>query len=131
MANSSLSVGGVYTMDQIDSALTLGGFPRRRGAQRPVQLNGTGQRRFYALDAGLVFGLEDPVGYELSAGINGLDYANASDPTLFDNTRGNLGLALLLRLSAVDQGRIGLNWATSPRTILRTPTPPTSASIWA
>jgi hypothetical protein len=111
VANSSLAVGGVYTMDQIDSVLTLGSFPV--GAGVPIdlsQLNGTGQRRFYGLNAALNYGLLDPVGYQLSAGFNGLDYANASDPTLFDSTRANLGLALLLRLSEVDQGRVGLSW---------------------
>lgn len=111
VANSSLSVGGVYTMDQIDSVLTLGSFPVGTGVPIDLsQLNGTGQRRFYGLNAALSTGLQDPVGYRLSAGINGLDYADASDPTLFNNTRANLGLALLLRLSEVDQGQIGLSW---------------------
>lgn len=111
VANSSLAVGALYTMDQIDSRLTLGDFPT--GAVVPEdlsQLNGTGQRRFYALDATLNYGLQDPVGYQLSAGFSGLDYANTTDPDLFGNTRVNVGAALLLRLSEVDQGQIGLSW---------------------
>ncbi len=111
VANSSLSVNGVYTMDQINSVLTLSSFPTNTGVPIDLsQLNGTGQRRFYALNAGLNYGLQDPIGYQLSAGFNGIDYANASDPTLFGSTRANLGLALTLRLSEVDQGRVGLNW---------------------
>ena len=111
VSTAALSLGALYTMDQIDEAQTLADFgPGTEVPEDFGQLNGTGQRRFYALDAVLSLGLEDQVGYELSAGINGLDYANTTDPTLYDNTRASLGAALLLRLSEVDQGRIGLTW---------------------
>jgi hypothetical protein len=111
VANSALTVDGIYTMNQIDEALTLGDF--NTGANVPQdlgQLNGTGQRRFYSLDGGLTFGLQDRVGYELTAGFNGLDYANTTDPGLTGNNRASAGAALLLELSPVDQGRIGLTW---------------------
>jgi hypothetical protein len=111
VANSALEINGVYTMGQIDELQTLGDF--NTGAVVPEdlgQLNGTGQRRFYALNGGLTFGLQDRVGYELTAGFNGLDYANTTDPGLTGNNRAELGAALLLELSEVDQGRIGLTW---------------------
>ncbi len=113
VSSSSLSVTGVYTMNQIDNALTLPAFGP--GAEVPEdlgQLSGTGQRRAYALGAGLSFGLDDPVGYELTAGISGLDYANTSDPGLTGNNRGNIGAAMVLQLSPVDQGQIGLTWGS-------------------
>lgn len=113
VADAALSVTGSYTMNQIDNALTLPDFgPGALVPEDLGQLNGTGQRRFYSLRAGLSFGLEDPVGYELTAGVSGLDYANTSDPDLFGNSRANLGAAMLLQLSPVDRGRIGLTWGS-------------------
>jgi hypothetical protein len=111
VSNSALTIDGSYTMNQIDNALTLPDFGP--GADVPEdlgQLSGTGQRRFYSLGAGLSFGLDDPVGYELTAGINGLDYANATDPTLSGNNRANIGAGMFLQLSPVDQANIGLTW---------------------
>lgn len=111
VANSALTVDGTYTMDQIDEALTLGDFGTGASVPQDLgQLNGTGQRRFWALEGGLTFGLQDRVGYELTAGFNGLDYANTTDPSLTGNNRANVGAALLLQLSDVDEGRIGLTW---------------------
>jgi hypothetical protein len=115
VANAAVDVAGTYTMQQIDSALTLGDFDPGTGMGVEVpedlgQLSGTGQRRFYGLNAGLSLGLQDPVGYQLTAGFGGLDYANTTDPSLFGNTRATIGAALLLRLSPVDQGRVGLSW---------------------
>jgi hypothetical protein len=114
-ANAALDVTGTYSMQQIENALTLADFDPGTGVGVEVpedlgQLAGTGQRRFYGLNAGLSLGLQDPVGYRLTAGFSGLDYANTSDPSLFGNTRATVGAALLLRLSPVDQGRIGLSW---------------------
>jgi len=114
-ANAALDVTGTYSMQQIENALTLADFDPGTGDGVEVpedlgQLAGTGQRRFYGLNAGLSLGLQDPVGYRLTAGFRGLDYANTTDPSLFGNTRTNVGAALLLRLSPVDQGQVGLSW---------------------
>lgn len=113
VSSAALSVDGAYTMDQIDNALTLPDLGP--GAEVPEdfgQLSGTGQRRFYSLGAGLSLGLDDPVGYELTARISGLDYSDNSDPDLSGNNRGNLGAGVLFQLSPVDQGRIALDWGS-------------------
>jgi hypothetical protein len=109
---AALSVDGAYTMDQIDGGVTLADFAGT-GAQVPEDfsaLSGTGMRRFYALDAGLSLGLDDPVGYELTAGVSGLSYSDTTDPGLFGNTRSEVGAALLLQLSPVTQARAGLSY---------------------
>jgi hypothetical protein len=113
VSNAALSVSGSYTMNQIDNALTLPAFGTGPDVPEDLgQLNGTGQRRAYFLGAGLSLGLEDPVSYELTAAISGLDYSDNSDEDLNGNNRGEIGAAVLFQLSPVDQGQIGLAWSS-------------------
>jgi hypothetical protein len=113
VATAALSVDGRYTMDQIDTTLTLADFGP--GAEVPEdfsQLQGTGMRRFFAADAVLSLGLDDPVGYEFSAGASALNYTDTSDPDLFGNTRARLGAAVIAQLNEVTEGRLGLSYGS-------------------
>jgi hypothetical protein len=113
VANAGLTVDGLYTMDQIDTTLTLADFgPGSEVPEDLGQLQGTGMRRFFALGAVLAVGLEDPVGYEFLADASALNYTDTSDPDLYDNTRASIGAAVILRLDAVTRGRLGLGYGT-------------------
>ena len=110
---ATLSVDGLYTMDQIDTTLTLADFgPGAEVPQDLGDLSGTGMRRYYSLGVTLGLATDDPVSYELSAGANGLDYTDTSDPNLFGNQRTDLGAAMLMQLSPVLVGRVGLGYGT-------------------
>jgi hypothetical protein len=113
VASSALSVTGSYTQDQIDTTLTLADFGP--GAEVPEDfglLSGTGTRRFATLGATLSLGLDDPVGYELSARASALRYTDTSDPDLFNNNRARVGAAILVQLNEVTRGRLGLTYGT-------------------
>jgi hypothetical protein len=113
VAAAALSVDSLYTMDQIDTTLTLADFgPGDEVPEDFGDLQGTGMRRFFSLGAALSLGLDDPIGYELSAGGSVLSYSDTSDPDLFGNTRARVGAAVVARLDARTRGRLGLNYSS-------------------
>lgn len=110
-ANTALSVDGLYTMDQIDTTLTLADFgPGDEVPEDFSDLQGTGMRRFYSLDAAMFFRIDDPVGYEIFAGASALDYTDTSDPDLFGNERYNAGAAMTAQINPVWFSRVGLSY---------------------
>ena len=111
VADSTLTVDGDYTADQIDNLLTLGDFgPGVDGAEDLSQLNGTGNRQFYGLSAGLALAAAGAGRLRADgAGFNGLDYANTTDPGLPQQPRHCRCGACLLQLSPVTGAQIGLN----------------------
>ncbi len=77
-----------------------------------ADLTGTGKRRAWSLGGSLELGRDAPLGLTLSAGIDRLDYADTTDPGLFDTTRANLAATLRLRFSPVMEGRIAADLDT-------------------
>lgn len=113
VTSAALSVNGRYTMDQIDTTLTLADFGS--GDEVPEDfslLRGTGMRRSLSLGATLSLGLDDPIRYELSARVRALRYTDTSDPSLYNNERLRVGVAAVARLSPVLSGRLGLSYGT-------------------
>lgn len=109
VSNAALTVRGSYTMDQIDTTLTLADFGP--GAEVPEDfgnLTGTGMRRFFSLGATLGLGLDDPVSYEAFATVSVLDYSDTSASDLTGNNRARVGAALVARLNEVTTGRLAL-----------------------
>ncbi len=113
--NASLSVNALYRVDFIDE-LNFGDFVDADGVlvlpEDFAGLNGTGERTAYGFDATLELGKTAPLGFTLSAGASGNRYSGTSDPDLFDFSRTYVAGDVLLQLSPVLTGVIGLGYDT-------------------
>jgi hypothetical protein len=114
-ADSALGVNANYSVAFIDT-LSFADFINEDGILELPEdfssLAGTGERTNYGLNATLALGQNAPLGFDLSAGVSGIDYTNVTDPNLFDYNRSFLGARALLRFSPVLTGSVGLRYST-------------------
>ncbi|MEO5620099.1 MAG: hypothetical protein ABIQ85_04210, partial [Cypionkella sp.] len=75
-----------------------------------VDDSGTGRRQSYDLGTKLDLAQDAPVSYTLSAGVSGVNYINASNPSLFDSQRVRFGAAAHFALSEVTTASLGLSY---------------------
>lgn len=75
-------------------------------------LFGSGTRSAYGADVTLELGVDAPLGFNLEAGVSGINYSGSVDPDLFDYDRTNLGAEAVLEFSPVLSGTVGLDYST-------------------
>lgn len=113
--NASFDVSGSYSESDIAFLRPLSDFLDSNGqVVLPTDLDdltGTGLRRNSDLRARLSFGDAGPLGLTLRAGFANIDYVNASNASLVDNSRFDLGADLRLDINAVTSARIGTSWS--------------------
>ena len=117
-ANADLTVNGRYRSDRVEFLRDLSAFadPGTGVITLPPDfgdLNGTGTRADYALDATLDLGTQAPLGITLDAGISGRDYQDVTDPNLIDTRTLRAGATARLRLSPVTDARLGVRRSVS------------------
>lgn len=114
--NASFDVSGSYSESDIAFLRPLSDFLDSNGVVvLPTDLDdltGTGLRRNTDARARLSFGDAGPVGLTLRVGFADIDYVNASNAALVDNSRLDLGADLRLDINAVTSARIGTTWSS-------------------
>lgn len=114
-ADSAFGVNANYNVAFIDT-LSLSDFINEDGILELPEdfssLAGTGERTNYGVSATLELGQNAPLGFNLSAGVSGIDYNDVTDPNLFNYNRSFLGARALLRFSPVLTGSVGLRYST-------------------
>ena len=76
-----------------------------------VDDTGTGARQSYDLGTQLDLAQSAPVSYTLNAGISGVNYIDASNPTLFDSQKVRFGAAVNFAISDVTTASLGLRYS--------------------
>jgi len=114
-ANASFDVQASYDESDIAFLRPLTDFLDSTGQiVLPTDLNdltGTGLRRNIDVNGRISFGDAGPLGLTLRAGYSDINYVNASNPSLTDNSRLNFGATFRLDINAVTTARIGADWS--------------------
>ena len=115
-ANALVSFSADYRQTDISLAAPLWTFLDDDGIVRPPRdfsdIQGSGKRRQYRLNATFETGREAPVGLVFTAAANGTRYVNPTDPTLTNYDNANIGVSTLFRFDAATTGFVDLRYAT-------------------
>ena len=113
--NATLDIDASYDQQSVDR-LNLSDFATSEdGLVLPEDfdnLTGAGDREAYDASISLALGTNAPLGFNLSAGLSGIDYTGSTDPDLFDYDRTNLGAEALFQVSPVLTGIVGVSYST-------------------
>ncbi|MBK0325681.1 hypothetical protein I5535_00095 [Rhodobacteraceae bacterium F11138] len=114
--NADFSVDLDYRQTDISLSAPLWTFLDQDGIIRPPRdfgnIRGSGERRGYNFDTQLELGKKAPFGMRFTAGTNGVDYVDATDPSLTDYDYTNLGASALFRFNPLTTGYIDLYYQT-------------------
>jgi hypothetical protein len=114
-ANASFDVSASYDESDIAFLRPLTDFTDSNGViVLPTDLDdltGTGLRRSTDVRGRLSFGDAGPIGLTLRAGYSDINYVNASNSSLTDNSRFDLGAALRVDINAVTSAQLGTTWS--------------------
>lgn len=94
-ANSRISVSGALSQSPVDLFEPV--FSEEGGVIITDILATTGTVSSRNAELSFATGLQDPLGFDLSASVTGRDYSDTSDPAVFDSSSRSLSLGVQLR----------------------------------